>query len=163
MSELRKPNGIWKIRKIGPSSKDSHESLNFCLSNLAKNVDGQLSPKALRAAKLKTRFADTTPKGKRTLSYHEYKDDPVGLQKEKQRLQRKQREEMARIKSQINTEQRDLRLQREREREAARIALEEMKKTVEFNDFCTVLKDFEQLIGCSLPDQRVVWPGFRRR
>ncbi|CAK9136629.1 unnamed protein product [Ilex paraguariensis] len=123
----------WKIvQKIGPAREDDQ---------LAKSVDDQLSPKALRAAKLKTRFADTILKAKGKLLDQDYKDDLMRLQKEKERLQRQQREEMVKIEAQINTVERDLKLQqREREREAARIALEEIEKTVEIDDFFTVAK-----------------------
>lgn len=124
-------------------------------------VDVQLSPKkALRAAILKTRFADTILKAQqKTLLDHGDKGDPAKLQQEKERLEKKQREEKARIEAQIRAAEAasrlqaeaELKMQREREREAARLALQKMEKTVEFDENQKFLKDLEML-SCSLND-----------
>lgn len=99
-------------------------------------IDIQLSPKkALRAAMLKSRFADTIFKAKhKALLDHVEKIDPVKMQKEKERLERQQLEEAARIEAQIKAAETasrmraeaELKMQREREREAARLALQKV-------------------------------------
>lgn len=129
----------------------------------ASVVDVQLSPqKALRAALLKSRFADTILKAKqKALRDHGDKVDPMKLQLEKERLERQQQEERARIEAQIRASEEAARMrteaerkmQREREREAARLALQQMVKTVEIVNDHKILEDLEQLSGCSLSDQ----------
>lgn len=116
-------------------------------------IDLQLSPKkALRAAMLKKRFADTILKAKqKTLLDHVDKVDPINLRQEQEKLEKQQQEEKARIEDQIRAAkvasslkaQEEMRLRREREREAARIALQKMEKTVEIEDNMKVLKELE--------------------
>ncbi|KAJ4981695.1 hypothetical protein NE237_032532 [Protea cynaroides] len=125
--------------------------------------DVQMSPsKALRAALLKSRFADTILKAQqKTLLNHGEKADPAKMQQEKERLERKQREEKARLEAQIRAAEvasrlraeAELKMQREREREAARIALQKMEKTVEINENQEILKDLEMFGGYSQLDQ----------
>ncbi|EEF42745.1 bromodomain-containing protein, putative [Ricinus communis] len=122
--------------------------------------DVQLSPtKALRAAMLKRRFADTILKAQhKTLLDHGDKADPVKLQEEKERLEKRQLEEKARIEAQIRAaeaasrkrEEIELRKQREKEREAARVALQKMEKTAEIEQNLEIVKELEKLSGCSL-------------
>ncbi|XP_021904703.1 transcription factor GTE12 isoform X2 [Carica papaya] len=108
--------------------------------------DVQMSPKkSLRAVLLKSRFADTILKAKqKTLLGHE----------EKEKLEKRHQEEKARIEAEIRAasaaSQIELRRQRERDRETARIALQKMGKTVEFEDNLKVLKELESLSKCSL-------------
>ncbi|XP_030547310.1 transcription factor GTE12 isoform X2 [Rhodamnia argentea] len=125
----------------------------------ASLLDIPLSPKkALRAAMLKSRFADTILKAQqKTLLDHCDKADPVKMQQEKERLERRQREEKARIEAQIRAAEAaermraeaEARKQRERDREAARIALQKMEKTVDFEENLKILKELEMLSGCS--------------
>ncbi|KAL7211533.1 hypothetical protein ACSBR2_014405 [Camellia fascicularis] len=129
---------------------------------LSPLIDIQLSPKkALRAAMLKTRFADTILKAKRkTLLDHVDKADVVKMQQEKERLEIQQRKERARIEAQIQAAEAasriraeaEMKTQREREREAARLALQKMEKTVEIDNNLESLKDLEMLSRCSLSD-----------
>ncbi|KAL4289752.1 hypothetical protein GQ457_14G008850 [Hibiscus cannabinus] len=122
--------------------------------------DAQMSPKkALRAAMLKSRFADTILKAQqRTLPDHGDKADLVKLQQEKEKLERMQREEKAKIEAQIRAAEAaakmkaeaELRRQREQEREAARLALQKMEKTAEIEQNLEILKELEMLIGCCL-------------
>ncbi|XP_004485967.1 transcription factor GTE12-like isoform X2 [Cicer arietinum] len=119
-----------------------------------------LSPKkALRAAMLKSRFADTILKAQqKTLLEHGDKSDPMKMQLEKERLERLQREEQARIEAQIKTAEaaarmraeEELRQQREKEREAARVAIEKMKRSVDIEHNLEVVKELESLSGCTL-------------
>ncbi|KAA8519580.1 hypothetical protein F0562_013796 [Nyssa sinensis] len=123
-------------------------------------IDVQLSPKkALRAAMLRSRFADTILKAQqKKLLDHGDKADPVKMQQEKERLERLQHEEKTRIEAQIREAEvasrlkaeAELKMQRDREREAARLALQKMEKTVEIYDNLKFLKDLEMLSGCSL-------------
>ncbi|KAK7412529.1 hypothetical protein VNO78_03993 [Psophocarpus tetragonolobus] len=120
----------------------------------------QLSPKkALRAAMLKSRFADTILKAQqKTLLEHGDKGNPQKMQLEKERLERIQREERARIEAQIKTAEAAARMraeeesrqQREKEREAARAAIEKMKRTVDIEHNMEIIKELESLSGCTL-------------
>ncbi|XP_020095812.1 transcription factor GTE9-like [Ananas comosus] len=116
-----------------------------------------LSPsRALRAAMLKSRFADTIVKAQqKALLDHGKKIDPVKLQMEREKLKKRQQEEKARIEAQVKAAEAaakmraeaELKRQREREREAARLALQMMKKTVDI-DNSEFLKDLERLSYC---------------
>ncbi|KAJ9153239.1 hypothetical protein P3X46_026703 [Hevea brasiliensis] len=122
--------------------------------------DVQLSPtKALRAAIVRHRFAETILKAQhKTLLDHGDKGDPVKMQQEKERLERRQREEKAWIEAQIRAaeaasrmrEEIELKKQREKEREAARIALQKMEKTADIEQNLEILKELEKLSGGSL-------------
>ncbi|KGN49348.1 transcription factor GTE12 isoform X2 [Cucumis sativus] len=119
--------------------------------------DVQLSPKkALRAAMLKSRFAETILKAQqKTLLDLGDKVDQLKIQQEKERLERKQREERERIEAQIKAADMALRLkaeaekkqQRERDREAARIALQKIERTVDLDQNLEILKELEKLCG----------------
>ncbi|XP_022720339.1 transcription factor GTE12-like isoform X1 [Durio zibethinus] len=121
--------------------------------------EAQMSPeKALRAAMLKRRFAETILKAKqKTLLDHGDKADPVKMQQEKENLERRQREEKAKIEAQVRAAEAaakmkaevELKKQREREREAARIALQKMEKTAEIELNLEILKELEILSGKS--------------
>ncbi|KAI9121621.1 hypothetical protein K1719_008654 [Acacia pycnantha] len=123
-------------------------------------IDVQLSPKkALRAAILKRRFADTILKAQqKTLLDHGDKADHVKLQQEKERLERIQHEERARIEAQIKAAEsaakmraeEELKQQREKEREAARMAIQKVERTVDIEHNLEILKELEILIGCTL-------------
>lgn len=120
-------------------------------------LDVQLSPqKALRAAMLKRRFADTILKAQqKTLLNQADISDPEKLKLEKERLERRQREEKARIEAEIRAAvaasrvkaETELKQQREREREAARVALDKMERTIEIGHNLEVLKELEILCG----------------
>ncbi|KAJ0980743.1 hypothetical protein J5N97_008998 [Dioscorea zingiberensis] len=91
----------------------------------------QLSPtKALRAAMLKSRFADTIIKAQqKTLLNHGNKVDRVKMQREKENLEKQQQEEKVQIEAQVRAAEPaarkraedELKMQREKEREAARL------------------------------------------
>ncbi|KAJ7567692.1 hypothetical protein O6H91_01G002400 [Diphasiastrum complanatum] len=119
----------------------------------------QLSPdKLLRAALLKGRFADTILKAKEKtlpLSKNE-KFDPEKLKKERDELARRQRQERARLQAEAKAAELarkkaeadaafEMRRKREEEREAARLALQQMERTVEFNQEIELSKDLEIL------------------
>ncbi|KAL2341074.1 hypothetical protein Fmac_009014 [Flemingia macrophylla] len=120
----------------------------------------QLSPKkALRAAMLKRRFADTILKAQqKTLLEQGDKFNHQKLQLEKERLERIQCEERARIEAQIKTAEaaakmkadEELRQRIEKEREAARAAIAKMKRTVDIEHNMEIIKELESLSGCTL-------------
>ncbi|KZV56020.1 hypothetical protein F511_12719 [Dorcoceras hygrometricum] len=111
------------------------------------SLDFQMSPKkALRAAMLKTRFAETIFRAThQILLEHGEKSDPARMQQEKERMERQQREEKTRIEAEIKAVEEASRLRREREREAARMALQQMEKTVEISENQEVLNELEML------------------
>ncbi|KAM7262285.1 hypothetical protein ACFE04_021362 [Oxalis oulophora] len=123
----------------------------------APPIDVEMSPtRALRAAKLKSRFAATILKARHsTLLDNVDITDPVKLQQQKEKLERAQREETARIEAQIRAaeaamrlkEETELRKQREKEREATRIALQKMEKTVDICENLKIFKELELLSG----------------
>nr|CAB3454408.1 unnamed protein product [Digitaria exilis] len=113
-----------------------------------------LSPsKALRIAILKSRFAGTIVKAQQNaLLDHGKEVDLAKLQLEKERLEKRQQEERARIEAQVKAAEaaaqlkleEEMRTKREKERKAARLALHMMKKTVDI-DNSDFLKDLENL------------------
>ncbi|KAI3969376.1 hypothetical protein MKX01_019937 [Papaver californicum] len=112
--------------------------------------DGQMTPEtALRAAMLKRRFADTIVRAKHnTLLCNGEKGDSVKMQKEKEILEKKQEQAKIRVASEValrRSREVELKMQRQREREAARIALEKMEKTVQIYENQEILKDIEKL------------------
>ncbi|VVA29410.1 PREDICTED: mRNAion factor [Prunus dulcis] len=121
--------------------------------------DVQLSPKrALRAAMLKSRFADTIWKAQQEkLLDQGGRCDPMKMRQEKARLERRQHEEKARIEAEIRAAEAatrmraeiELKQQRKRKREEARIALEKMQRTVEIDQNLRILEELERLTGFS--------------
>jgi hypothetical protein len=152
-----------KISRIQPNAGsfelNGKESLP-CSSTISSSGQGEegvlhlepLSPsKALRVAMLKSRFAGTIVKAQQNaLLDHGKVIDHSKLQLEKERLEKNQQEEKARIEAQVKAAeaavqlriQEKTRMKREQEREAARVALHMMKKTVDI-DNSDFLKDLE--------------------
>lgn len=117
-----------------------------------------LSPtKALRAAMLKRRFADTIIKAKqKSLPVDGDRADLHRMQQERAQLEKQQLEEKTRIEAELKAAEiasrrkaeADLKMQRERQREAARIALQKVERTVEFEDNFKIFRDLEKLCKC---------------
>ncbi|XP_066342568.1 transcription factor GTE12-like isoform X1 [Miscanthus floridulus] len=128
-------------RSSGSIGKESWSCNDTSTSPLASSLQGEegylhdepLSPgRALRAAMLRSRFAGTIVKAQqKALLDHGKNIDPVKLQLEKERLEKRQQEEKARIEAQVKAAEaaaqrkfeEELRMKREQEREAARLAL----------------------------------------
>ncbi|KAM2703332.1 hypothetical protein EV2_004934 [Malus domestica] len=80
------------------------------------------------------------------------------MQQERARLERKQREEKARIEAEIRTAEaatrmraeNELKQQRERKRKEARNALEKMKRTVEVETSLKILEELGRFTGLSV-------------
>ncbi|KAL6856871.1 hypothetical protein ACP4OV_018253 [Aristida adscensionis] len=121
----------------------------------------QVSPgKQIRAALLRSRFADTILKAREKALDQAAKKDPEKLRREREELERLQREERARLQAEAKAAEdarkraeaaaaaeaaAEAKRQRELEREAARKALQEMEKTVDINEGSLFLKDLEML------------------
>ncbi|CAL4995058.1 unnamed protein product [Urochloa decumbens] len=130
--------------------------------------DEPLSPnRALRAAMLRSRFAGTIVKAQqKALLDHGKNIDPVKLQLEKERLEKRQQEEKARIEAQVMAAEaaaqrkveEQMRMKREQEREAARRALRMMKKTVDIDnsDFLKELENFSKTLQSNPPGKLIV-------
>lgn len=130
--------------------------------------DEPLSPsRALRAAMLRSRFAGTIVKAQqKALLDHGKNIDPVKLQLEKERLEKRQQEEKARIEAQVKAAEaaaqrkleEEIRMKREQEREAARLALRMMKKTVDIDnsDFLKELENFSKTCQSNPPGKLIV-------
>ncbi|CAA2985848.1 transcription factor GTE12-like [Olea europaea subsp. europaea] len=116
-----------------------------------------MSPKkVLRAAMLKSRFVDTISRARhQALLDHGKKINLVSRQKDRERLERQQCEEKARIAAENKTAvaasrmrvEMELKTKREKERKAARIALEKMGKTVDIDANRNIMEEFEAIIG----------------
>lgn len=105
--------------------------------------DEQDLKKALRVAMLKSRFAETISK---------VNGGKVDAQQERERVKRLLHEEeafKARIREEQLKKEAELKRKREKQREAARLALHMMERSVEFEDNLMVLKEFEGLSECS--------------
>lgn len=108
------------------------------------------SDKLYRAALLKSRFADTIFKAQeKTL-------DPEKLRLEREELEKRRREEKARLQAEAKAAEKarkkaeaeaaaEAKRKRELEREAARLALQKMEKTVDINENCQFMEDLEML------------------
>ncbi|RZS19084.1 hypothetical protein BHM03_00051432 [Ensete ventricosum] len=140
---------VMKFAGFGFQSNDSIKSISHPPSPLTAATEADLGPceeqlspsKALRAAMLKSRFADTILKAQQqSLGV---KIDPAKLQREREKLEKRQ-QEAAEIAAKMKAE-----AELTRQREAARLALQKMEKTVEI-DNSHILKDLENL-GCPLP------------
>ncbi|KAK7411039.1 hypothetical protein VNO78_02384 [Psophocarpus tetragonolobus] len=119
----------------------------------------QVSPKKLyRAALLRSRFADTILKAQEKALEKDEKRDPEKLRLEREDLERRQKEEKARLQAEAKAAEdarrkaeaeaaAEAKKKRELEREAARQALQKMEKTVDINESSQFLEDLEMLSG----------------
>lgn len=117
----------------------------------------QVSPeKLLRQALLRSRFVDTILKAQEKNLEKDEKRDPEKLRIEREELERRQKEEKARLQAEAKAAEEarrkaeaeaaaEAKRKRELEREAARQALQNMEKTVEINESCQFLEDLEML------------------
>ncbi|XP_065873626.1 transcription factor GTE10-like [Euphorbia lathyris] len=117
----------------------------------------QVSPdKLYRAAILRNRFADTIFKARAKALEKVEKLDPEKLRLEKEELERRQKEEKARLLAEARAAEEaqkkaaaeaaaEAKRKREEEREAARQALQQMEKTVDINENSYFMEDLEML------------------
>lgn len=124
----------------------------------------QVSPdKLYRAALLRSRFADTILKAQEKTLEKGEKRDPEKLRLEREELERRQREEKARLQAEAKAAEEarkkaeaeaaaEAKRKRELEREAARLALQQMEKTVDINENCQFMEDLEMLSSAPADD-----------
>lgn len=178
----RMGNAVVDVDNALDISSPSSQPTASPLKEIGFTYEEQLSPtRALRAAKLKSRFADTIYKAQqKTLLDHGDKSDPARMQHEREKLEKQRHQEKARIEAEIKAAEAAVRMkaeaelrmrreraeaelkkqreraeaehkmQREREREAARLALQKMEKTVDIDENSQFFKDVENL-GYSHP------------
>ncbi|XP_071902014.1 transcription factor GTE9-like isoform X2 [Coffea arabica] len=126
----------------------------------------QVSPeKQYRAALLRSRFADTIIKAQEKALEKGEKLDPEKLRREREDLERRRKEEKARLQAEAKAAEdarrkaeeeaaAEVRRKRELEREAARQALQQMEKTVDINENSQFMEDLEMFR--SAPDEQLV-------
>ncbi|KAE8663484.1 nucleoside diphosphate kinase 2 [Hibiscus syriacus] len=127
----------------------------------------QVSPEKLyHVALVRKRFVDTILKAREKALEKGVKGDPVKLQMEREELERRQREEKARLQAEAKAAEEakkkaeaeaavQAKRKRELEREAARQALLKVEKTVDINENGRFMEDLEMLRATndeSLPD-----------
>nr|GME01180.1 transcription factor GTE12 [Ipomoea batatas] len=136
---LQNPGGN-DYQDMNNSTPPLQKEKESCSSDQSSSPTGaQLSPtKALRAAQMKKRYAHLISKANQ--GDNNNNADP---QQERERIAEKGRIDEEIIKASGET----VLPQRQREREAARIALEKMKQTVEFDDALQIMSDFESLLS----------------
>nr|GMD13097.1 Transcription factor GTE11 [Ipomoea batatas] len=132
---LQNPGGN-DYQEMNNSTPPLQKEKESCSSDHSSSPTGaQLSPtKALRAAQMKKRYAHLISKANQG-------DNNADPQQERERIAEKGRTDEEIIKASGET----VLTQRQREREAARIALEKMKQTVEFDDALQIMSDFETI------------------
>ncbi|KAL6218543.1 hypothetical protein ACLB2K_011753 [Fragaria x ananassa] len=142
-------NGVVPVEQKSPSKPISVEEGERQEEESAP-PERQVSPQKLyRAALLRNRFADTIFKAKeKALLEKGDKLDPEKLRIEREELERRHKEEKARLQAEARAAEEarkkaEARRQRELEREAARQALQMMEKTVEINENSRFMEDLE--------------------
>lgn len=117
----------------------------------------QVSPdKSIRAALLRSRFAETILKAREKTHNQGSKGDPEKIRREREQFEKRQREEKARILAEAKAAEAvrmkaeaeaaaEAKRKREMEREAARLELQNMEKTVEIDENNEILQDLERL------------------
>lgn len=109
-----------------------------------------------RAALLRSRFAETILKAQEKTLPLNKSDNPEKLRKDQEELEKRRREEKARLHAEARAVEvarkkaelaaaAEAKQRRDAEREAARLALQNMEKTVEIDESMEVLKDLERL------------------
>ncbi|KAI3454990.1 hypothetical protein Pfo_011653 [Paulownia fortunei] len=127
--------------------------------------DRQVSPEKLyRAALLRSRFADIIIKAQENTVEKGERPDPEKLKFETEELERRRREEKARLKAEAKAAEEarrkaeeeaaaEAKRKRELEREAARQALQKMEKTVDINENSKFMEDLEMFRAA--PDEQL--------
>ncbi|CAL5327404.1 unnamed protein product [Camellia sinensis] len=149
-------NGLNQVKQNSQPKEVAIET-EGCQEGESAPPGRQVSPdKLYRAALLIGRFADTILKAQeKTLDKGE-KQDPEKLRLEREELERRRKEEKARLEAEAKAAEEarmkveaeaaaEAKRKRELEREAARQALQKMEKTVEINENCQFMEDLEML------------------
>uniref|UniRef100_A0A803MV95 Bromo domain-containing protein n=1 Tax=Chenopodium quinoa TaxID=63459 RepID=A0A803MV95_CHEQI len=158
---------------FGAAAPSTSGSFGATAKGLETISDVELSPsRALRIAKLKSRYAETIMKAQNhTLLEPGAEADKTNRQEEKKIMQRRQHEETANMNAKIRAaksaarsrEESKLKKQRQEAREAAQMAIRKMEQSVNVDNNLQVMRDLEALVGTSLvvmcPDltSRTMW------
>ncbi|EFJ05740.1 hypothetical protein SELMODRAFT_431331 [Selaginella moellendorffii] len=145
-----------KPKNVSVKRDDFLASHELCSSRELQSERPVSPEKSVRAALLKGRFADTILKAREKTFPLKSGDnvDPEKLRKEREELERKLREDKARLQADAKAAEvarkkaeaeaaTEARKKREVEREAARKALQQMERTVDLDAHCEILKDFD--------------------
>ncbi|XP_050386125.1 transcription factor GTE9-like [Argentina anserina] len=161
-------------KKRSVSLLDEETVCPSSVPNAASISSVPFSPKkALHVAMLKSRFADTFLKAEQKYLDRGNMSDPLKMQQEKAKLERKYRLGKAKIDAELRAAEAavqrqaevelkrlqereravrgqaelELKEQREKERGEARVALEKMERTFLFEDNCYILEELKKLAG----------------
>ncbi|KAI3684443.1 hypothetical protein L6452_33667 [Arctium lappa] len=153
----------YSVNGMGPVEQKSHSipvsgEVDGRQEGESAPSDRQVSPdKLYRAALLRSRFADTILKAQeKTIGKGCEKQDRERLRLEKEELEKRRKEEKARLQAEAKAAEEarrnaeleaaaEAKRKRELEREAARQALQKMEKMVDINDNSGFLEDLEML------------------
>ncbi|KAA8548201.1 hypothetical protein F0562_004538 [Nyssa sinensis] len=156
-------SGLDQLEQVSQQKPNSVES-DFCQDGDSGPTERLVSPeKRYRAAVLKNRFADTILKAREKTLNQAEKGDPEKLRREREELEMQKRKEKARLQAEAKAAEdarrraeaeaaAETKRKRELEREAARLALQKMEKTVEINENSRFLEDLEML-SAAAPEQ----------
>lgn len=156
--------GTVEQKKDGIVCTDPMER-DACLEAESAPPERTVSPEKLyRAALLRSRFADTIIRAQEKTQERDDKLDPEKSRIEKEMVERRRKEEKARLQAEAKAVEEarrkaeeeaaaEARCQRELEREAARQALLQMEKTVDINESSQFLEDLEMLRA--VPDEHL--------
>ncbi|EPS70275.1 hypothetical protein M569_04485, partial [Genlisea aurea] len=149
----------------GRLSKSSSSESSSSSSGENAPPERQVSPEKLyRAALLRGRFADIIIKAQENSIEKGNRPDPEKLKLEREELERRRKEEKARLQAEAKAAEEarrkaeleaaaEAKRKRELEREAARQALQQMEKTVDINEGSQFIEDFDML--ASAPDEQL--------
>ncbi|KAA8542157.1 hypothetical protein F0562_023309 [Nyssa sinensis] len=157
-------NGLCQVEQNSRSKSIAIEA-DYHPEGESAPSERQVSPdKLYRAALLRSRFADTILKAQEKTLEKGEKQDPEKLRLEREELERRRKEEKARLEAEAKAAEEarrkaeaeaaaEARRKRELEREAARQALQKMEKTVDINENSQFLEDLEMLRAA--PDEHL--------
>ncbi|KAL8056549.1 hypothetical protein ABFX02_04G126300 [Erythranthe guttata] len=168
-SELGDPNiGDFRNAKAEQNSVSNSSSIDPNCGQEGESApsERQVSPeKQYRAALLRSRFADIIIKAQENTIEKGEKPDPEKLKLEREEIERRRREEKARLQAEAKAAEEarkkaeaeaaaEAKRKRELEREAARQALQKMEKTVDINENSQFMEDLE-LFRSAGPDEHL--------
>ncbi|MCO5572520.1 hypothetical protein L7F22_026275 [Adiantum nelumboides] len=149
-------DGVTRTLDIDLDENPASKFSGMELGSQLEGKDDACHERQARAALLRSRFAETILKAhEKTLPLNK-SDNPEKLRKDQEELERRRKEEKARLHAEARAVElqrkkaelaaaAEAKQRREAEREAARLALQNMEKTVEIDESMEVLKDLERL------------------
>ncbi|KAG8388072.1 hypothetical protein BUALT_Bualt02G0087100 [Buddleja alternifolia] len=164
-SDLGDPNNGDFLNEQNSGSNSSYIEPNCRQDGESAPPERQVSPdKLYRAALLRSRFADIIIKAQENSNEKGERPDPEKLKLEREELQRRRKEEKARLQAEAKAAEEakkkieleaaaEAKRKRELEREAARQALLKMEKTVDINENSQFMEDLEMFTAA--PDEHL--------